>query len=271
MENEGIRINKYLSESGVCSRREADRQVEAGNVFIDGRCAVMGDRVLPGQQVVFCGRQVQQEEEPILLLVNKPVGIVCTAEKREKNNIVDYLHYPKRIYPVGRLDKDSGGLLLMTNQGDLVNKIMRAGNYHEKEYIVTVNRPLTEEFLRGMAGGVPLKELKTMTRPCPVEKLGQKTFRIVLTQGLNRQIRRMCEYFDYRVVTLTRVRIMNLTLGDLAPGTYRKITERELVTLKKMLRFSKSESVYKNREDRDGKKSGQGAGRGTTKAHRISQ
>lgn len=243
MEKEGIRINKYLSESGVCSRREADRQVAAGNVSIDGRPAVMGDKVLPGQQVVFCGKRVQQEEEPILLLVNKPVGIVCTAEKREKNNIVDYLHYPKRIYPVGRLDKESGGLLLMTNQGDLVNKIMRAGNYHEKEYIVTVNRPVTEEFLRGMAGGVPLKELKTMTRPCPVEKLGTKTFRIVLTQGLNRQIRRMCEYFGYRVVSLTRVRIMNLTLGELAPGTYRKITEREMMELKKLLRFSKSESV----------------------------
>lgn len=243
MEKEGIRINKYLSESGVCSRREADRQVEAGNVSIDGRPAVMGDKVLPGQQVVFCGKHVQQEGEPILLLVNKPVGIVCTAEKREKNNIVDYLHYPKRIYPVGRLDKESGGLLLMTNQGDLVNKIMRAGNYHEKEYIVTVNRPVTEEFLRGMAGGVPLKELKTMTRPCPVEKLGSKTFRIVLTQGLNRQIRRMCEYFGYRVVSLTRVRIMNLTLGDLASGTYRKITEREMMELKKLLRFSKSESV----------------------------
>lgn len=243
MEKEGIRINKYLSESGVCSRREADRQVEAGNVSIDGRTAVMGDRVMPGQQVVFCGKRVQQEEEPILLLVNKPVGIVCTAEKREKNNIVDYLHYPKRIYPVGRLDKESGGLLLMTNQGDLVNKIMRAGNYHEKEYIVTVNRPVTEEFLRGMAGGVPLKELQTMTRPCPVEKLGPKTFRIVLTQGLNRQIRRMCEYFGYRVVSLTRVRIMNLTLGNLAPGTYRRITEREMTELKKLLRFSKSESV----------------------------
>ena len=246
MEPEGIRINKFLSESGVCSRREADRQVEAGNVSIDGRPAVMGDKVWPGQQVIFCGKLVRREEEPILLLVNKPVGIVCTAEKREKNNIVDYLHYPKRIYPVGRLDKDSGGLLLMTNQGDLVNKIMRAGNYHEKEYIVTVNRPVTEEFLRGMAGGVPLKELKTMTRPCPVEKLGPKTFRIVLTQGLNRQIRRMCEYFGYRVEKLTRVRIMNLTLGDLAPGTYRKITDQELAELKKLLRFSKSESVYKS-------------------------
>lgn len=246
MDNEGIRINKFLSESGVCSRREADRQVEAGNVFIDDRPAVMGDKVLQSQQVVFCGKRVQQEEEPILLLVNKPVGIVCTAEKREKNNIVDYIHYPKRIYPVGRLDKESGGLLLMTNQGDLVNKIMRAGNYHEKEYIVTVNRPVTEEFLRGMASGVPLKELKTMTRPCPVEKLGVKTFRIVLTQGLNRQIRRMCEYFGYRVVSLTRVRIMNLTLGELAPGTYRKITEREMTELKKLLRFSKSESAYGN-------------------------
>lgn len=264
VEKEGTRINKFLSESGVCSRREADRQVEAGNVSIDGRRAVMGDKVLPGQQVIFCGKQVQGEEEPVLLLVNKPVGIVCTAEKREKNNIVDYLHYPRRIYPVGRLDKDSSGLLLMTNQGDLVNKIMRAGNYHEKEYVVTVNRKVTEEFVRGMAGGVPLRELGTMTRPCKVEKIGSRTFRIVLTQGLNRQIRRMCEFFDYRVVSLTRVRIMNLMLGDLEPGTYREITDQELITLKKMLRFSKNETVYQ--EDRNGKRAGQRAGKGTEAA-----
>lgn len=243
MENEGIRINKYLSEAGVCSRREADRQVELGNVIIAGKTAVMGDKVLPGQSVIFCGQSVQKEQEEILLLVNKPVGIVCTAEKREKNNIIDFLNYSKRIYPVGRLDKDSSGLLLMTNQGDLVNKIMRAGNYHEKEYVVTVNKPVTSEFIRGMASGVPLKELQTMTRECVVEKVGTRTFRIVLTQGLNRQIRRMCEYFGYRVVELQRVRIMNLKLGDLKPGTYREITPEELSELKKRIRFSSSETV----------------------------
>ncbi len=261
MQNEGIRINKFLSEAGVCSRREADRQVELGNVTIEGKVAGMGARVLPGQTVIFCGKEVKKEQEEILLLVNKPVGIVCTAEKREKDNIIDFLKYPKRIYPIGRLDKDSSGLLLMTNQGELVNKIMRAGNYHEKEYIVTVNKPVTEDFIRGMAGGVPLKELKTMTRKCVVEKLGTKTFRIILTQGLNRQIRRMCEYFNYRVVELKRVRIMNLELGDLKPGTYREITPQELAELKKMIRFSSSETVVeaggqpwkRNRHKQDGK------------------
>ncbi len=243
MEQPGTRINKYLSEAGVCSRREADRQIQQGNVTIDGRTAGMGDRVQPGQTVRYRGTPIGPEEEPILLLVNKPEGIVCTAEKREKNNIVDFLAYPKRIYPVGRLDKDSSGLLLMTNQGDLVNKLMRAGNYHEKEYIVTVNRPITREFLKGMADGVPLKELGTITRKCKVEQTGPRTFRVVLTQGLNRQIRRMCQYFDYRVVALKRIRILNLHLGDLAPGTYRSITQSELSELKKALRFSSSETV----------------------------
>lgn len=250
MENEGVRINKYLSEAGVCSRREADRQVEQGNVVIGGKVASMGDKVFPGQQVIFCGKAVQKEEEEILLLVNKPVGIVCTAEKREKNNIIDFLKYPKRIYPVGRLDKDSSGLLLMTNQGDLVNKIMRAGNHHEKEYLVTVNKRITPDFIRGMAGGVPLKELQTMTRECVVEKIGEKSFRIILTQGLNRQIRRMCEYFGYRVVELQRVRIMNLTLGDLKPGAYREITPQELAELKRKIRFSSSETVYPKRDNK---------------------
>ena len=260
-EDEGIRINKYLSEAGVCSRREADRQIDQGNVIIDGKKAVMGDRVLPGQTVVFCGKTVQKEEERIILLVNKPVGIVCTAEKREKNNIIDFLQYPKRIYPVGRLDKDSGGLLLMTNQGDLVNKIMRAGNRHEKEYLVTVDKPVTSEFLRGMASGVPLAELHTTTRRCLVEKTGTKSFRIILTQGLNRQIRRMCDYFGYRVVELERIRIMNLKLGDLKPGTYRSITPEEYHELEKGIRYSTSETVFrtggqqwkKDRQKKDGR------------------
>lgn len=240
---EGIRINKYLSEAGVCSRREADRRLELGHIRIGERTAEKGDRVLPGQQVYFCGKPVRKEEEAIILLVHKPVGVVCTTEKREKNNIINFLQYPKRIYPVGRLDKNSSGLLLMTNQGALVNKIMRAGNMHEKEYIVTVHKPITPEFLEGMAGGVPLADLDVVTRKCQVEKLGTRTFRIVLTQGLNRQIRRMCEYFEYRVVALKRVRIMNLELGDLEVGTYRKIAASELAELEKELRFSGSEPV----------------------------
>jgi 23S rRNA pseudouridine2604 synthase len=222
-----VRINKFLSEAGVCSRREADRQVEAGNVTIDGRVAAMGDRVTEGQVVCYQGKPVKKEDERILLAFNKPVGIVCTAEKREKNNVIDYLHYPKRIYPVGRLDKDSQGLLLLTNNGDIVNKMMRSGNMHEKEYIVTVNRLVTDAFVRGLAGGVPLVELGTTTRRCRVEKIGKKQLRIVLTQGLNRQIRRMCEYFGYRVEKLVRVRVMNIELGDLPVGQYRKVTPQE--------------------------------------------
>ena len=171
MEENGIRINKFLSEAGVCSRREADRQVELGNITIDGKVAETGARVLPGQTVLFQGKKVSKEEEMILIAFHKPVGIVCTAEKREKNNVIDYINYPKRIYPVGRLDKDSEGLLLLTNNGDIVNKMMRSGNMHEKEYIVTVNRPVTESFIHGLANGVPLAELNTMTRKCHVKHL----------------------------------------------------------------------------------------------------
>ena len=227
MEQDGVRINKYLSAAGVCSRREADRQIAAGYVTVDGVTAETGTRVRPDQTVIFCGQEVRKEEERILLALYKPTGIVCTAEKREKNNVIDYLHYPKRIYPVGRLDKNSEGLLLLTNQGELVNRIMRAKNLHEKEYIVTVHKPVTEYFLRGLAGGVPLEELQVTTRRCLVERLGEREFKIVLTQGLNRQIRRMCEYFGYRVVKLVRVRIMNILLGDLNPGEYRPVTEQE--------------------------------------------
>lgn len=240
---ESVRINKYLSEAGVCSRREADRQIEAGNVTINGRPAMMGDRVSAGD-VVMCGRKkVSKEEEQILIVVNKPVGIVCTAEKREKDNIVDFINYPKRIYPIGRLDKTSHGLLLMTNQGDLVNKMMRSGNYHEKEYIVKVNREITGEFLQEMAKGVYLQELGTTTRPCRVEKVGRRVFRIILTQGLNRQIRRMCETFQYRVVDLKRVRIMNIRLGDLKEGAYRKVTQQEWQELQEQLEGSSNETV----------------------------
>ena len=243
MEDTGVRINKYLSEAGVCSRREADRQIAAGNVTIDGITAETGVRVQAGQTVCVSGKPVTKEEEMILLVFHKPVGIVCTAEKREKNNVVDYINYPKRIYPVGRLDKDSEGLLLLTNNGDIVNKIMRAGNLHEKEYLVTVNRPVTESFLRGLSGGVPLVELGTTTRKCFVEQTGKRQFRIILTQGLNRQIRRMCEYFGYRVEKLVRTRIMNIELGDLKSGTYRMVTKEEYCELTKLLKHSSNETV----------------------------
>lgn len=239
--NSGIRINKYLSEAGYCSRREADRRIEAGEVTIDGKTAVMGDRVFDGQEVCVNGQRIESKEPFILLVVNKPVGIVCTAEKREKDNIINFLNYPYRVYPVGRLDKESQGLLLMTNQGDLLNKILRAGNAHEKEYIVSVNKDVTEEFLTGMANGVPI--LETITRKCKVEKLGKRKFRIILTQGLNRQIRRMCEYFGYRVVGLKRVRIMNIKLGDLPVGKYREISKAEWETLQNMIKDSSSETV----------------------------
>lgn len=238
-----MRINKYLSEAGVCSRREADRQIEAGHVTINGRKAVMGDKVAPGDTVFFGKKQVSKEEEVILLAVNKPRGIVCTAEKRERNNIVDFVNYPKRIYPIGRLDKDSRGLILMTNQGELVNKMMRSGNLHEKEYIVRVNRDITKEFLEKMAAGVYLEELDATTRPCPVEQMGKRTFRITLTQGMNRQIRRMCEKFHYRVVDLKRVRIMNIQLGDLKEGTYRKISAEEWRKLKEQIKDSSNETI----------------------------
>lgn len=247
---EGIRINKFLSEAGICSRREADRQIAAGNVTIAGETAEPGSRVWPGQEVRFCGRRVQKEEERILLVVNKPKGIVCTAEKREKNNIVDFVNYPKRIYPVGRLDKDSSGLILMTNQGGIVNRMMRSGNMHEKEYEVTVNKPVTEHFLRGMAGGVPLAELGVTTRKCRVEKIGARSFRIILTQGYNRQIRRMCEYFGYRVVELRRTRIMNILLGDLEPGAYRQVSKEEYRQLQKLIAHSSNAPVTPEREQK---------------------
>ncbi len=235
MEAQGVRINKFLSEAGVCSRREADRQIAAGNVRIEDHIAQMGECVLSGQHVYYQGTEVRKEEDRILLALYKPRGIVCTAEKREKDNVIDFLNYPKRIYPVGRLDKDSEGLLLMTNQGELVNQIMRARNMHEKEYLVTVDHPVTDSLVRGLAGGVPLVELGVMTRKCKVERTGKYTFRIILTQGLNRQIRRMCEYFGFRVRKLVRVRIMNIMLGDLKPGEYRELTSQELRGLEALL------------------------------------
>lgn len=235
METEGVRLNKFLSEAGVCSRREADRQIDAGNVLINGKMATMGQRVMEGDVVEFQGKEIFTKPKPVLLLCNKPEGIVCTAEKKERNNIVDYIHYPVRLYPVGRLDKNSRGLLLMTNQGELVNRIMRARNYHEKEYIVRLDKPITGAFITDMAKGVFLPELEVKTRPCQVEKLSKYTFRIVLTQGLNRQIRRMCQVLGYHVRDLQRVRIMNLTLDGIKEGEYREIRQDEYEELISML------------------------------------
>ncbi|MGI6096177.1 MAG: 23S rRNA pseudouridine(2604) synthase RluF [Lachnospiraceae bacterium] len=239
---ESIRLNKYLSEAGVCSRREADRLAEQGKILVDGLPAQVGMKVLPSQHITVNGKTVKAVEEQVLLAVNKPRGIECTAEPKVKKNIVKFVNYPVRIYPVGRLDKDSQGLILMTNQGDLVNKMMRAGNYHEKEYIVTVDKPLTREFIQRMSQGVPV--LDTVTRKCKVWQTGKKSFHIILTQGLNRQIRRMCEYLGYEVKTLKRIRIMNIQLGDLQEGQYRKVTEEEWRKLQELIAHSSNTTVY---------------------------
>ena len=236
-----IRLNKFLSESGVCSRREADRLIESGQVTVDGKRAEMGMKVTDSQVVRVGKKVIRPQDEMVLLAVNKPVGIVCTEEKKEKNNIIQFLNYPTRITYIGRLDKDSEGLLLMTNNGDIINKMMRSGNQHEKEYKVTVNKPITPEFVEKMAGGVPI--LDTVTRKCEVEMIGKYKFRIVLTQGLNRQIRRMCEYLGYKVTRLERVRVMNIELGNLKTGEYRKVSEQEIAKLYELIKDSSNETV----------------------------
>ena len=238
---EEVRLNKYLSEAGICSRREADRLIESGRVSVDGKHAQTGMKIVPGQVVKVGKKVVSKQDEMVVLAVNKPAGIVCTEERRERNSIVRFLDYPIRITYVGRLDKDSKGLLLMTNNGDIINKMMRAGNRHEKEYKVTVDKEITQEFLEKMASGVPI--LDTVTRPCKVEKIGKYTFSIILTQGLNRQIRRMCEALGYQVRELIRVRIMNIHLGRLKEGEYRKLTDAELNELYDQIKDSSNETV----------------------------
>ncbi len=233
-ENKGIRINKFLADAGVCSRREADKAIEAGLVEIDGIKAVMGSRITdPASKVTFKGKPVSRIDDLVLIAFNKPLGIVCTTDKRDPDNIVDFISHEKRIFPIGRLDKDSEGLILLTNDGDIVNKILRSSNHHEKEYQVKVNKDITPDFLTKMASGVPI--LDTVTLPCKIEQTGRDTFTIILTQGLNRQIRRMCEALDYRVRSLKRVRIMNIKLGRLKTGTYRNLTPQELEELKDQL------------------------------------
>ena len=233
---EPVRLNKYLSEAGVCSRREADRLIETGRVTVDGKTAQTGMKIIPGQEVRVGKKLVSKGDEMVVLAANKPRGIVCTEEKRERNSIVRFLDYPIRVTYIGRLDKDSRGLLLMTNNGDIINRMMRAANYHEKEYKVTVDKEVTDEFLEKMAGGVPI--LDTVTRPCRVRKIGKYTFSIILTQGLNRQIRRMCEALGYEVKDLLRVRVMNIRLGSLKEGEYRELTDEELDELYSLIQES---------------------------------
>ncbi len=234
--DDGVRINKFLGSAGYCSRREADRLVGEGRVFIDGNMADMGSRVMPGQKVYVDGKAVVPEEENILIAVNKPRGIVCTTtDKQGANNIVDFLGCDKRIYPVGRLDKDSEGLLLMTNDGELMNNILTGKNEHEKEYIVEVDKNLSDDFECRMSEPMYLKELDKTTRPCRVIKAGKKTFRIILKQGLNRQIRRMCSNLGYKVVKLKRIRIMNIELNDLPAGATRKIEGSEYEKLMNLI------------------------------------
>lgn len=230
-----IRLNKYLSEAGICSRREADRLIEAGRVTVDGVQAVPGMKVSKEQKICVGKKVIQGAEQKVVLAVNKPAGIVCTGDMKVKNNIIRFLHYPVRVTYAGRLDKDSEGLLIMTNDGDLINGMMRARYAHEKEYKVRVNKEVTPEFIEKMSRGVHIrdkeKNLDAVTRPCTVKKTGKYTFSIILTQGLNRQIRRMCEALGYKVDVLKRIRIMNVELGDLKPGQVRELTEQELKEL----------------------------------------
>jgi 23S rRNA pseudouridine2604 synthase len=241
-----IRLNKFISESGLCSRREADRYIEQGNVFINGKRAVIGDQVKVGDQVRVNGHNLEprQGEDLVFIALNKPVGVTSTTEEGVKNNISQFVNHSKRIFPIGRLDKDSQGLIFLTNNGDIVNKILRAGNKHEKEYIVTVNKPLTAEVIDGMANGVPM--LGVTTKKCKIVQEGPTVFRIILIQGLNRQIRRMCEYFGYEVVKLERIRIMNISLKGLPLGEWRDLNEQEMQIINKAIADSKSEDDKKN-------------------------
>jgi len=236
-ENSAVRINKYLSEIGYCSRRAADKLINAGRITVNGNPVEMGMKVTKTDLIAVDGISVNQKgDAPVYIAFNKPVGIVCTTDTRvEKDNIIDFINFPSRIFPIGRLDKPSEGLIFLTNDGDIVNKILRARNQHEKEYIVTVNKPITQEFIDKMGQGVPI--LDTVTRPCIIKQTHKKEFKIILTQGLNRQIRRMCEYLDYRVVTLKRIRIMNVAL-DVPVGKWRNLTKEELTEINRMVEDS---------------------------------
>lgn len=249
------RLNKYISESGICSRREADRYIEQGNVFVNGQRAKIGDKVSPGDQVKVNGQAIepQDTQDFIFIALNKPVGIVSTTQSSEKNNIVDFVNHSSRIFPIGRLDKDSQGLIFLTSNGDLVNKILRAGNKHEKEYLVTVNKPISDDFIAGMSAGVPM--LGVVTKKCKVTKESPLVFRITLVQGLNRQIRRMCEHFNYEVKKLDRVRIMHVGLKGLPIGEWRDLNEDELTVLLKAVEKSSAEAFVAPKKSTKPKKS----------------
>lgn len=240
--HESIRLNKFISDSGYCSRREADKYIEQGSVFINGTRAKIGTQVFPRDTVVVNGHTIQRkaQEDDLYIALNKPKGITCTTEKGVEDNIVDYIGHPRRIFPIGRLDKDSQGLIFLTTNGDIVNKILRAGNQHQKEYIVTVDKPVTPEFIERMAAGVPI--LGVVTKKCVVEQISTNVFKIILVQGLNRQIRRMCEHFKYTVTKLERTRIMNIELKGIPLGEWRELTDSEMRIMNELLKDSTGEA-----------------------------
>ncbi|MAL61356.1 MAG: 23S rRNA pseudouridine(2604) synthase RluF [Flavobacteriaceae bacterium] len=239
---DSTRLNKAISDSGFCSRRQADTYIEKGLVTVNGEVATLGDRAMPGDEIRVEGKLITENDNLVYIALNKPVGITCTTDTRVKGNVVDFINHKERIFHIGRLDKPSEGLLLMTNDGDIVNKILRAGNDHEKEYIVKVDRPITDDFINRMRNGIYLEELETVTKKCTVEKISRFVFRIVLVQGLNRQIRRMCDYLEYEVVSLQRIRIMNIELGNLPVGKWRDLTKEELKGLQDSLKDSENSS-----------------------------
>lgn len=233
MNKNSINLNKYISSTGICSRREAEKFIIEGRVTINGEKTKLGNRVVEGDIVKIDGKPLKAKPKPIYIALNKPKGIVCTTDRKEKNNIVDFVGHSKRLFHIGRLDKPSEGLIFLTNNGDIVNKILRAGNNHEKEYIVTVDKLISNRFVEKMSNGIPI--LGTITKKCKVEKIGKRTFRIILVQGLNRQIRRMCKYLGYEVKKLKRVRIMNVTLSNLKVGEWRELTPYEIKTINKLV------------------------------------
>ncbi len=254
MQQSSIRLNKFISESGLCSRREADRFVAKGLVFINERKANVGDQVKAGDRVRVNGNELEprQDDDTIFIALNKPVGVTSTTEENVKNNIVRFVNHSKRVFPIGRLDKDSQGLIFLTNNGDMVNKILRAGNNHEKEYVVTVNKPLTQAVITAMASGIPM--LGVTTKKCKVVQEGVNTFRIILIQGLNRQIRRMCEHFGYDVIKLERVRIMNISLKGLPVGDWRDLTESEMKIIYNLLEQSSGMDEKQTKQKQSAKK-----------------
>ena len=242
-----ININKFISSTGICSRREAEKFIIDGKVTINGKPTQLGNRVFDGDLVKVNGQLLKAKPKTLYIAYNKPIGIVCTTDSKERNNIVNAIGHPERLFPIGRLDKPSEGLIFLTNDGDIVNKILRAGNNHQKEYIVTVNQPITSEFIQKMSNGIPI--LGTVTKKCLVEQLNKNTFKIILTQGLNRQIRRMCDYLDYEVTKLKRTRIMNVSLGNLATDQWRELTDAEMSLINEMVSASsKTEEASKDKQ-----------------------